>query len=120
VKDPHQIILKPHITEKSVAMSYGDPNIRDESQLVRKYTFIVANDANKIEIKQALEAIYNAGKKKKDEAIVVDKVHTVRIKGKQKRVRTKASAWPKSGYTPGRKKAIVTLARGQMLEDYGV
>ena len=51
MKDPHLVILKPHITERSVAESYGDPKIRDEAQLVRKYTFIVSTSANKIEIK---------------------------------------------------------------------
>jgi large subunit ribosomal protein L23 len=115
VKDPHSIIIKPHITERSAAMSYGDQRVRDEKELVRKYTFIVSRDANKMEIKQAIESIYNAGKRKKDELIAVDKVHTVTIKGKKKRrgMRT-------AGYQPDRKKAIITLAKGQMLEDYGV
>jgi large subunit ribosomal protein L23 len=117
VKDPHNIIVAPWITEKSAAMSYGDPTIRNEEDLVRKYTFLVNKKANKIEIKSAIEAIYNAGKKKKDELIEVTNVRTITIKGKQKRNRTNYRA---SGYTPERKKAIVTLAKGQMLEDYGV
>jgi large subunit ribosomal protein L23 len=114
VKDPHDIIIQPHITEKSVALSYGDPNIRDESELVRKYTFVVARDANKIEIKQALEAIYNAGKKA-DQAIKVEDVHTIKILGKLKK-----RGFRRPGYQPDRKKAIITLAKGQILEDYGV
>lgn len=116
MKDPTQIIIRPHITERSVAASYGDAAIKDETQVVRKYTFIVAKDANKIEIKSAIEAIYNAGKKKGDEPIKVDKVHTATIKGK--RPRRVTNKMP--GYKPDRKKAIVTLAKGQMLEDYGV
>ncbi len=52
-RDPHEIIIKPHITERSVALSYGDSRITDETQLVRKYTFLVAEHANKIEIKSA-------------------------------------------------------------------
>jgi len=115
VKQPHEIIIRPHITEQSVQASYGDPNIKNEADLVRKYTFIVAPDANKIEIKAAVEAIYNEGKKKKDEMITVTSVRTVTMKGKRRRVGMRST-----GYRPDRKKAIVTLAKGQMLEDYGV
>jgi len=115
VKDPHIIILRPHITEKSVSMSYGDPKIRDESQLQRKYTFIVAPSANKIEIKSAIEAIYNAGKKGKEEHIEVETVRTLNVRGKMRRVGNRAK-----GKRPDFKKAVVTLKRGQVLEDYGV
>ena len=114
MKDPHDIIIEPRITEKSVALSYGDAKIRDEALLVRKYTFIVAKTANKLEIKQAIEAIYNAGKKK-DQAIEVTNVHTLRVLGKKRRRGQRVA-----GYEPDRKKAIVTLAKGQLLEDYGV
>ncbi len=114
MKDPHAIIIRPHITEKSVALSYGDPNIREETQLVRKYTFIVARDANKIEIKSAIEAIYNTGKKA-DQAIKVDAVRTIKVLGKLKK-----RGFKKPGYEPDQKKAIITLAKGQLLEDYGV
>ena len=148
MKDPHNIILRPHITERSVSESYGDERgamLRkrnearratlaggekstkkgdkksantaitvEESDLARKYTFIVATSANKIEIKSAIEAIYNAGKKASDQ-IQVTSVRTIRIPGKKKR-----QARVTGGYTPDRKKAVVTLARGQMLEDYGV
>lgn len=115
MKDPHNIIIRPHITERSVDASHGDARIREESEIVRKYTFVVATDANKIEIKRAVEQIYNAGKKKKEELIVVDKVHTMKILGKKKR-----RVGTKSGYQANGKKAIVTLAKGQALEDYGV
>jgi large subunit ribosomal protein L23 len=107
VKDPYSIIVRPHITEKSVALSYGSDRIKDEAELVRKYTFIVATDANKIEIKQAIEAIYN-------KAVTVTSVRTVKVLGKSRR------RGQSRGYEPDRKKAIVTLAKGQMLEDYGV
>lgn len=119
MKDPHNIILRPHITERTAAMSYGDPLIKDEREIVRKYTFIVAPDANKIEIKKALEEIYNAGKKK-GETITVTQVRTVTVHGKLKRVRTRAKAFPSQGHEVTQKKAIITLAKGQMLEDYGV
>lgn len=114
MKNPHDIIIAPHITEKAVALSYGDPNVKDEKDLVRKYTFIVAKSANKIEIKQAIESIYNAGKKK-GESIEVDSVRTVRVLGKKRRRGQRST-----GYEPDRKKAIVTLGKGQVLEDYGV
>jgi large subunit ribosomal protein L23 len=114
MKDPHNIIVGPHITEKTAALSYGDPRIQDEKELVRKYTFIVSRDANKHEIKGAIEAIYNEGKKK-DQAITVTSVRTIRVLGKKRRRGMKST-----GYEPDRKKAIVTLEKGQMLEDYGV
>lgn len=114
MKDPHLVVVKPHITEKSVANSYGDPKIRDEAELVRKYTFIVSTSANKIEIKKAVEAIYNAGKKPADHIVVTD-VHTIKLPGKKKKMAKRTG-----GITPDRKKAVVTLAKGQVLEDYGV
>ena len=114
MKNPHDVIVAPHITEKSVALSYGDAKIRDEAKLVRKYTFIVDRDANKIEIKHALEAIYNEGKKA-DHAISITSVRTVKVLGKKRRRSHKSQ-----GYEPDRKKAIVTLLPGQVLEDYGV
>lgn len=119
MKDPHTIIVRPYITEKSAAMSYGDPRIQNEKDLVRRYTFLVSPESNKIEIKAAVEAIYNEGKKKGD-AIAVTSVRTINLPGKVKKVRTKARQFPVAGKTAGRKKAIVTLAKGQMLEDYGV
>ncbi len=114
MKDAHEVILKPFITERSVAMSQGDPHIHEEQEITRKYTFLVAGGANKVEIKDAIESIYNAGKKKKDELIKVQKVHTVTLHGKKRRVGRSI------GSKPDRKKAIVTLAKGQILEDYGV
>lgn len=114
MKNPHEVILKPHITERSVMMSQGDPRIRVDSELSRKYTFIVSPDANKIEIKEAFEAIYNEGKKKKDEQISVAHVRTVNLPAKKRRVGKNV------GYKKTRRKAIITLAKGQLLEDYGV
>ena len=115
MKDPHAIVIRPHITEKSARLSYGDHKILDEDALVRSYTFIVANSANKIEIKEAVEAIYNAGKREKAERVSVQNVRTITIHGKARRVGARAK-----GVRPDRKKAVVTLAPGQVLEDYGV
>ena len=88
-KDPRDIIIKPVVSEKSYA-GY-DYNV---------YTFIVAPDANKIEIRKAVEQLF--GKR-------VEKVHTINRKGKRTRNRTTG------GYnSPARqKRAIVTLAAGE-------
>jgi large subunit ribosomal protein L23 len=89
MKDPRDVIIRPVVSEKS----YGgyDDNV---------YTFIVAPDANKIEIRQAVELLFN----KK-----VAKVHTINRKGKRRRNRMTG------GYNarPSRKRAIVTLAPGE-------
>jgi large subunit ribosomal protein L23 len=60
----------------------------------RKYTFRVANFANKIEIKKAVEQLFN---------VKVEKVNTISVKGKKKRMGRS------EGYTSDWKKAIVTL-----------
>lgn len=114
MKNPHDIIIAPHITEKSVKLSYGDPQIKDENEIVRKYTFIVAKTSNKIEIKRAIEEIYNDGKKK-GEGIEVTSVRTIKVLGRERRRGQRST-----GYEPDRKKAVITLAKGQLLEDYGV
>ena len=115
MKNPHTVILHPHITEKSVALSYGDPRVKDDKWIQRQYTFIVAPDANKIEIKQAFEEIYNAGKRAKDERIAVANVRTISVRGKTRRV-----GFKNKGKKSDFKKAVITLGRGQVLEDYGV
>lgn len=66
-----------------------------------KYLFLVDTYANKIEIKNAVEAIYN---------VTVTKVNTQMARGKNKRVRYAV------GKTPDRKKAIVTLKTGDKIE----
>jgi len=85
MKNPHDVILRPVLTEK------GYEGIEE-----KRYVFEVAISANKTEIKQALEAVF--------EGIKVEKVNTVRTIGKMKR----------QGRTQGRtaevKKAYVKLA----------
>jgi large subunit ribosomal protein L23 len=66
-----------------------------------KYIFHVANDANKIQIKQAVESIYN---------VTVKSVNTLKVHGKWRRVRYK------EGKTPDWKKAVVTLKQGDKIE----
>jgi large subunit ribosomal protein L23 len=94
MKDPRQVILRPIITERSFDL------INDN-----RYTFEVAKQANKIEIGQAVEAIFD---------VRVLKVNTISVSGKPKRVRYA------KGYTRSWKKAIVTLAEGDTIEAFGV
>lgn len=87
MKAPQDIILRPVITEASMA------NVQ-----LRKYTFRVAKDANKIEIAKAVEALFPGTK--------VSAVNTLNCHGRLKRMGRN------QGYTPSFKKAIVTLAEG--------
>ena len=83
MKKAQDIILAPVITEKSM---YGVAE--------KKYTFIGANDANKIEIAHAVEELFDVN---------VAKVNTVSVRGRFKRMGRN------EGYRPDWKKAIVTL-----------
>ena len=94
-RDARDVILKPVVSEKSYA-SY-DENV---------YTFVVAPDANKIEIKQAIESIFG---------VKVTNVNTLNRSGKRKRNR-KTGTW---GIRTGQKRAIVTLAEGDRIEIFG-
>ena len=91
-KDPRDIIIRPVVSEKSYAAF--DENI---------YTFVVANDANKIEIRHAIEQIFN---------VRVTNVNTLNRKGKRKRNRKNG----KFGQRPDTKRALVTLAEGSSIE----
>ena len=86
-----EIILRPVVTEKSI----------DESGR-GKYTFAVHHDANKIQIKQAIEKLFN----KK-----VVAVNTANYAGKKKRERR-----ADFGRKPHWKKAIVTLKEGEKID----
>ncbi|MCL6476835.1 MAG: 50S ribosomal protein L23 [Peptococcaceae bacterium] len=90
MKNPRDIIKKPLITEKSMDL-VGE----------NKYTFIVDLNSNKIEIRKAVEELFK---------VKVEKVHTIRYKGRMKRVRGRM------GRTPDYKKAIVTLKAGDKIE----
>lgn len=90
-RDPREVIIRPVITEHSYDVM--DNNV---------YTFEVAKDSNKIEIRQAIEAIFG---------VTVKKVNTLNVKPKPKRVR-----YQKKGYTRTWKKAMVTLAAGETIE----
>ncbi len=89
--DPRSIIRKVLITEKGTALR----------ETLRQYFFEVARDANKIEIKRAVENVFH---------VKVDSVQTMQMRGKAKR----------QGRTAGRrndwKKAIVTRKTDQKIE----
>jgi large subunit ribosomal protein L23 len=89
-KNPRDVIIRPVISEKSYAANE-----------VGVYTFVVAPDANKIEIRQAVEELF--GKK-------VEKVATINRKGKRKRNR-RTGTW---GNRATQKRAIVTLSEGSI------
>jgi large subunit ribosomal protein L23 len=89
VKDPRTIIIRPVVSEKSYALLDAGA-----------YTFVVAPDASKIEVRQAVEAIWPGVK--------VSKVNTMNRKGKSKRNRRS----PRLTTLPTVKHAIVTLAEG--------
>ncbi|MFP4635684.1 MAG: 50S ribosomal protein L23 [Nitriliruptoraceae bacterium] len=90
MNDPRDIILRPVISEKS----YG---LLDEN----KYTFLVDPRANKTQIKQAIQAIFD---------VDVVSVNTMNRAGKRKR-----RGWV-IGKRPDVKRAIVTVAPGDEIE----
>lgn len=93
IADPRDIIIAPVVSEKS----YG---LLDEN----KYTFIVRPDANKTQIKQAVESIFD---------VKVTSVNTINRKGKRKRTRF--------GYGKRKdtKRAIVGVAADQRIDIFG-
>jgi large subunit ribosomal protein L23 len=93
----HEVILRPIISEKSM----------DESQR-GKYTFAVHDDANKIQIKAAVEQLWAK------ENVTVMSVNVLTTKRKEKRRGTKRGRI--TGWTTPWRKAVVTLAPGQKIE----
>ncbi len=90
-------IIKPVITEKMNAAT----------EKMNRYGFVVSGDANKIEIKNAVEKAYNVN---------VEKVWTQNYIGKIKTRNTKRG--PVSGLTNRHKKAMVSLKAGEIIDFY--
>lgn len=89
----HDILLRPIITEKSARLNVSE----------NTYVFQVGDDANKIQIKDAVEQVFG---------VRVARVRTARVPGKPKRFgrhQGRTSAW---------KKAFVTLTEGDTLNFY--
>ena len=97
MKSNYEVIVKPVITEKSY----------DLSEKSNSYTFRVHSRANKVQIKQAIEAIFKSKRAR------VLKISTINVKGRR-RGRVKG----RRGTAAGWKKAIVTLDRECKLDIY--
>jgi large subunit ribosomal protein L23 len=90
VKSPRDIVIRPVVSEKSYAGLEGN-----------SYTFLVAPGANKTEIKEAIQQIWN---------VHVESVRTMNRKGKVKQTRLGA------GRRPDQKRAVVKLRTGDSIE----
>lgn len=91
----YDLVKQPVITEQSLKMIEN----------FNRYTFKVDKNANKVEIKKAIEAIFN---------VKVVKVNTINVKPKFKRL------GQHEGFKNAYKKAIVELAEGQTIEAFNV
>ena len=104
MRAPQNIIKRPLLTEKSTTLreTGGSDYVFEEGdEFAQKVVFEVARDANKIEIRQAVESLFG---------VKVTKVHTMIQRGKLRRVGRYI------GRLSARKKAIVTLAAGDSIE----
>ena len=95
MKSVYDVIISPIITEKSASLA--------ENELI--YTFQVAKDANKIEIKNAIETIYS---------VKVKAVRTIVVQRKAKRLNRY------QGFKAGYKKAYVRLEKGFKIDSFEV
>jgi large subunit ribosomal protein L23 len=91
IREPRSIVRRALVTEKGTRLREGH----------NEFLFEVARDANKIQIKKAVEAIFS---------VQVNSVRTLRVHGKPKRTGRFA------GHRPDWKKAVVTLKKGQTIE----
>ncbi len=93
-----RILIKPIITEKSSA----------QTEAANQYTFMVDRKANKIEIKRAIEKLYN---------VSIDSVNTIIVPSKKKVRNTKSGM--QKGTKSAYKKAIVRVTYGEEIDLYG-
>jgi large subunit ribosomal protein L23 len=108
IRNPYEIVKRRHVTEKAAKL--GELKSAETSKSLKrfklpKYVFIVDRDANKQEIREAVEQIYEAN------GIKVVSVNTINIKAKARRVRGR------EGFKAAFKKAIVTLEEGDSLDN---
>ncbi len=90
-------MIKPIVTEKMTA----------QGEDFNRYGFVVAKSANKLQIKEAVEELYN---------VKVAQVNTMRYGGKRKQRYTRSGV--SVGKTASYKKAVVTLAEGEVIDFY--
>lgn len=99
MREAYEVIIAPVVTEKTTEQMEGST-----------YTFIVSNDANKIEISHAVEKLWD---------VTVRDVRTMRYSGKAKRAfMGRMSRNQSKGRRPSFKKAVVQLAEGDHIELY--
>lgn len=102
MREPHDIIISPVVTEKTA----------EQMETQSLYTFIVAEDANKIEIGHAVEKLWDVN---------VTDVRTMRYPGKARRSALgRMSRSGRQGRRPSYKKAVVQLTAGEHIELYEV
>jgi len=90
MRDPHTVLIKPMVSEKSLMLMEEN-----------KYSFLVDRNANKIEIKHAVESLFNVHVLEVTTRNIIGKVRTMgRYRGKR----------------PDTKRAIVKLAEGDKIE----
>ena len=107
---PFNVILSRYSTEKSVVLEGlkdGDNNTSITRCKLPKFVFLVARDANKTQIAQALEEIYE------EQKVKVVSVNTINVKGKAKARRRNS----RPGKTKAFKKAIVTFEEGDTIDN---
>jgi len=92
-----QILIKPIVTEK----------LNEQSEKLNCFGFVVNKNANKLQIKKAVEEMYN---------VTVENVNTMNYAGKVKSRYTKSGV--QVGKTAAYKKAIVTLVDGEKIDFY--
>ncbi len=96
----HQDVLRrPVITEKNT-------RLMEQGQ----YMFEVSRDANKIQIKEAVERTFD---------VTVRKVNVINVRGKQRRRARRQGRMASTGWTPSWKKAIVSLGDGESIDLFG-
>ena len=104
MRAPQTIIKRPLLTEKSTTLrETGGTNVvfGEDDEYARKVVFEVSRDANKLEIRHAVETLFN---------VKVTDVHTMVVRGKKKRLGRYV------GRRPSTKKAVVTLKSGDNIE----
>jgi len=92
-----KILVKPIVTEK----------LNELAEKLHRYGFVVNKNANKVQIKKAVEGYYN---------FTVESVNTANFGSKKKSRFTKGGVI--SGKTPAYKKAFVTLKQGEIIDFY--
>ncbi len=107
-RNPYEVVLRRHITEKTqmlTELQNSESNQCSRKCESPKYAFIVDKTATKQEIAGAVMEIY------KEWGIKVVDVNTINVKGKKRRVRGRM------GFRPSFKKAIVTMEKGDKIEE---